>query len=231
MSQDMERPTPEEERLAEAGRAIVAAAVASTRAPLSLRERIESDRARLGGARRRGRLLAPVLAVCALVLVVALGLAVTDRNGTVGGGRTGGPTVLALVDLAARGPAAAAPTEDPANPSHLRAAVGPVAFPYYDGSLPWAPSGQRRDRVSGAPARTVYYRGPDGTPAAYTIVPGTRLALPGARTVKRGGTEYRVARAGDRVVVTWEVRGHTCVISAPAHVGAAALLRLAWWEA
>jgi hypothetical protein len=230
MSQDMEQPTPEEQRLAEEGKAIVAAAVASTRAPLGLRERIESDRARLGGAGRRRRWLAPALATFALVLLVAVGLSLNDTNAPTGGGRAGGPTVLALVNVAGRGPAASAPKEDPARPNRLQAAVGPVAFPYYDGSLPWRPTGQRSDLVFGARSRTVYYRGPDGTPAAYTIVPGTGLALSGARTVTRGGTDYRVARVGGRTIVTWEVQGHTCVISAPSKVGDQALLRLAWWQ-
>ena len=45
------------------------------------------------------------------------------------------------------------------------------------------------------------------------------------------GTDYHVARTGGRVVVAWEVKGHTCVLSAPASVGADALLRLAWWRA
>ena len=226
----MEQPTPEEQRLAEEGKAIVAAAVASTRAPLGLRERIESDRARLGGAGRRRRLLAPVLATCALIAIVALGLALNDNGGSIGGGRGGGPTVLALVNVASRGAASPAPREDPSRPDRLQAAVGPVAFPYYDGSLPWAPTGQRSDVVFGAPTRTVYYRGPDGTPAAYTIVAGTGLALSDARTVTRNGKDYRVARVGDQTIVTWEVQGHTCVISAPSKVSDQALLRLAWWD-
>ena len=71
-----------------------------------------------------------------------------------------------------------------------------------------------------------------GGRVAYTIVPGTGLpGLDGARVVRDHGVDYRVARAGGRVVVAWEVKGHTCVLSAPAAVGADALLPLAWWRA
>jgi hypothetical protein len=49
--------------------------------------------------------------------------------------------------------------------------------------------------------------------------------------VRRGGVDYRVARAGARVLVTWERQGDTCVLSAPAKVGGDALLHLAWWRA
>lgn len=232
MSQGMEQPTPEEQRLAELGRQAVARAVADTRAPLSLRERLEADRARLKGARRRRGLLAPAGAIALLVVVVALGLVVGGgRNGTTGGG----PTVLALVQAGLRPPAAPAPREDPSRPGFLRAAVDDVAFPYYASRLKWRATGTRTDRVSGAAARTVYYErvgGPMNSRVAYTIVPGTHLpGLDGARVVRDRGVDYRVARTGGRVVVAWEVKGHTCVLSAPASVGADALLPLAWWEA
>ncbi|MGZ4268889.1 MAG: hypothetical protein ACXVFN_01525 [Solirubrobacteraceae bacterium] len=227
----MEHLSPEEQRLAEQGREAVAAAVAQTRAPLSLRERLEADRPQLWRARRRRGLLLPGVALAMLVVVVAAGLvAGGSRNGTIGGGRAGGPTVLALVSVAQRPPTSPAPHASASKPGSLDLAVDDVAFPYYDDSLPWRPTGARSDLVAGAPTRTVYYRGPRGTQAAYTIVAGSRVPVPdGARTVRRGGTDYRIARSGDRVLVTWVRSGHTCVLSAPAAVGSDALLRLAWW--
>jgi hypothetical protein len=229
----MESPTSKEQRLAELGRQSVARAVADTYAPLGLRERLEADRARLGPTRRRRALIAPAGAVALLVAVIALGLvAGAGRDGTIGGGRAGGPTVLALVQAGARPAIAAAPREDPSRPGFLKAAVDDVAFPSYASRLKWRSAGTRTDRVSGAPARTVYYERPGGDRVAYTIVAGTRLpGLDGARVVRDHGVDYRVARAGGRVVVAWEVKGHTCVLSAPASVGADALLPLAWWQA
>ena len=229
----MEQPTPEEQRLAELGRQAVARAVADTRAPLGLRERLEADRERLWRTRRRRGLLAPAATLAVLVAIVALGLAVGGgRDGTIGGGRGGGPTVLALVQVGARPAAAPAPSEDAARPGFLKAAVDDVAFPYYASRLKWRSTGTRSDRVSGAPTRTVYYERPGGDRVAYTIVAGTRIpGLAGGRVVRHRGTEYHVARTGGRVVVAWELKGHTCVLSAPASVGADALLPLAWWRA
>jgi hypothetical protein len=224
--------SPEEQRLAEQGRVAVAAAMARTHAPLGLRERIEADRSRPVRTRRRRVLLAPAATLAALAAIVVLGLALHGDRGTIGGGRAGGPTVLALATLADRGATTPAPSVDAARPQYLDAAVDAVRFPRYGGTVPWSASGARADRVSGAPARTVFYRGPGGRPAAYTIVAGTRLPVPaGARIVRRGGVAYRVARTGGRVLVAWERQGHTCVLSAPAAVGRDALLRLAWWRA
>jgi hypothetical protein len=233
LSQGMDQPTPEEQRLADAGRDTIAAAVAATRAPQQLRERLEADRADRRRTPRRRGLLAPVATVLALAAVAVLALTLRSDDGTIGGGgRAGGPTVLALAALAGRPIVQPAPRPDPAHPGTLDASVDRVAFPEYGGRLRWRASGARSDRVFGAPARTVHYHGPNGTMAAYTIVAGTRLAqAPGARTVRFAGTDYRVADSGGRTVVTWERDGHTCVLSGPTSVGRQALLSLAWWRA
>ncbi len=103
--------------MAEQGRAAIAAAVARTRAPLALRERLEADRARHWRGRRRRALLGPVAATATLAAVVVLGLSLGNRDGVTGGGRAGGPTVLALASLAARPIAEPAPRADPAHPA------------------------------------------------------------------------------------------------------------------
>lgn len=219
--------------MADHGRAAVARAVAVTHAPLGLRERIEADRARLWRTRRRRALLAPAGTLALLVAVVALGFALRGgRDGTTGGGRGGGPTVLALAQVGTRPAIAAAPREDPDRPGFLTAAVDDVAFPSYAGASTWRTTGARADRVSGAPTRTVYYEQPGGGRVAYTIVAGTRIpGVAGARVVRDRGVDYSVARTGGRVVVAWELKGHTCVLSAPASVGEDTLLGLAWWPA
>src|SRR4051794_11188144 len=66
---------PDEDELAERGRLLVAGAVARTRAPLALRERLEDDRASAAGrprTRRRPLLAAALGALAAAVLVGAL---------------------------------------------------------------------------------------------------------------------------------------------------------------
>lgn len=229
MNQGMDQPTPDEQRLAEQGRDAIARAVADTRAPLHLRERIEADRARLRRTRRRRSLLAPAAAFAVLVALVVVGLLVNGDRHAIGGGRGGRTTVLAVAALGERAPTSGAPRRDPAKRGSLDVAVGDLAFPAYAGGPP--PAGARADLIAGAQSRTVYYARPDRTRIAYTIVRGTQLpGVQGARLVRWRGRNYRVARAGDRLVVFWELRGNTCVLSAPAGVGADALLRLAWYR-
>ena len=229
MSQGMEPPNPEEQRLAELGRDAVARAVADTRAPLQLRERIEADRARLWRTRRRSGLLAPAAALAVLTALVVGGLLINGDRNMIGGGRGGRTTVLAVAALGERAPTSGAPRRDPAQPRALDIAVGDLTFPAYANGP--AAAGARADRISGAQSRTVYYALPDRTRIAYTIVRGTRLpGVQGARLVRWRGKDYRVARTSDRLVVFWELRGNTCVLSAPARVGSNALLRLAWYR-
>ena len=65
---------------------------------------------------------------------------------------------------------------------------------------------------------------------AYTIVSGNALHTPsGASSTTRSGVEFRSFRAGGRAVVTWQRRGHTCVLSGKA-VRPAELLALADWR-
>jgi hypothetical protein len=215
-----------DEQLAERGRALIAAAVAETQAPLALRERIEADRehavARGAGARRRrlrGLLLPAGGLVAALVVAVVL---------VVGGG--GAPSVLATASLAARGPVLPAPAEDEANKALLKSSIEGVPFPYW-GELKWESSGARDDKIEGRDARTVYYDNPKGVRAAYTILGGDAIDPPSdaAKRTDKGVQLYVVEDKGRRVV-TWERDGHTCVLSAPLAISEQKLLDLAAWK-
>jgi hypothetical protein len=213
-------------QLAERGRALIAAAVAETQAPLALRERIEADRdravARGEGARRRrlrGLLLPAGGLVAALVVAVVL---------VAGGG--GAPSVLATASLAARGPVLPPPAEDKANKALLKSSIEGVPFPYW-GELKWESVGARDDEIEGRDARTVYYANAKGVRAAYTILGGDAVDPPsdaGKRSDK--GVELYVVEEKGRRVVTWERNGHTCVLSAPLAVPEQKLLDLAAWQ-
>jgi hypothetical protein len=214
-----------DEQLAERGRALIAAAVAETQAPLALRERIEADReravARGAGARRRrlrGLLLPAGGLVAALVVAVVV---------IAGGG--GAPSVLATASLAARGPVLPAPAEDKAN-NLLKSSVEGVPFPYW-GELKWESTGARDDKIDGRDARTVYYDNPKGVRAAYTILGGDAIDPPSdaAKRTDKGVQLFVVEDKGRRVV-TWERNGHTCVLSAPLAVPEQKLLDLAAWQ-
>jgi hypothetical protein len=216
---------PVDEALAERGRALIAAAVAETRAPLALRERVEADRRRVtrgAGARRRrlrGLLIPAGGLVAAAVVAVVL---------VVGGG--GPPSVVATASLAARGPVLPPPAEDEANKALLKSSIEGVPFPYW-GQLKWESVGAREDKIEGREARTVYYANPKGVRAAYTILGGDAIDPPSdaaKRTDK--GVELYVIQDEGRRVVTWERNGHTCVLSAPLSVPEQKLLDLAAWK-
>src|SRR5438477_6012022 len=113
---------PIDDAQAERGRALVHAAVAQTRAPLALRERIESDRTARRPARRRlalGGSFAATAAAVVAAIVIATG----------GGGAGGGLSVAQAAVLATRAPTAPAPAVDPAHPGLLKRSVGGVTYP------------------------------------------------------------------------------------------------------
>jgi hypothetical protein len=214
---------PRDDELAERGRALIAAAVARTEAPLSLRERIEADRARARtGRRRRGlNVLVPAggLLVAAIVAVVL----------ATGGGPS--PTVLATAQFAARGPVLPPPKEDPQNRALLASDVDGVPFPYWGGAFPWEAVGAREGKVEDRATKTVYYQNEQGARVAYTIVAGAALDPPdGARSRTVNGVPLQVTEQGAKRVVTWKRQGHTCVLTAPRTVPEAKLLALAAWK-
>jgi hypothetical protein len=169
--------------------------------------------------RRRALLGGGALAAGAAAVVTALVLSA---------GSATGPGVLDAAALAEKGPTAPAPPRDAADPGALARDVEGVAFPAWSGPLPWRPSGQRTDRLSGRLAGTVFYTGPRRTRLAYTIVGGPVLAWPqGARRVRRAGVEVYLTRSGGSVIATWREGGHQCVISAPRLVPDRAMIALA----
>jgi hypothetical protein len=215
---------PADDELAERGRALIAAAVAETRAPLALRERIEADRQRAGSQRARSRrwgVLAPVVGVLAAAIVAVV---------LVTGG-PGAPSVLATASLATRGPGLPAPAEDPANDSVLKASVQGVPFPYWGDSFSWEAVGQRDDKLNDRAAKTIYYENPKGVRAAYTILGGDAVDPPsGAKKTTHKGTDIWVTTHDGRWIVTWKRGGHTCVLSAPMTIPQEKLLDLASWK-
>ena len=217
---------PLDEELAERGRALIAAAVAETMAPLALRERIEADRARAGkrGARSRGGLLGVLVPAGGLVAaaVVALVLVLSGTNA---------PSVLATASLATAGPVLPAPAEDTSNKAVLKASMEGVPFPYWGDSFQWKAVGARDDKIEDRSAKTVYYENPKGVRAAYTILGGDKIDAPsGARKQTRGGIVLWLTEDGGRRIVTWTRAGHTCVLSAPLAVPEQKLLDLASWK-
>jgi hypothetical protein len=211
---------PIDEAQAERGRALVQAAVAQTRAPLALRERIEADRARARPARRRWALGGSFAAVAAAaVLAVVL----------VGGGG-GGPSVTQAAELARLGPAAPAPAVSSAHPGQLARSVGGVVYPSWQDEFPWHASGAREDKLEGRRAVTVFYENPAHARIGYTIVDGEALDEPSGPGLRQGDEHYVVLKRGARTIVTWRRGGHTCVLSGPASVPRAKLLALASWS-
>jgi hypothetical protein len=210
---------PIDEAQAERGRAIVQAAVAQTRAPLGLREKLESQRASQRRARRPwafGGSFAAVVAAAVLAVVL------------VGGG--GGPSVTQAAQFATRAPTAPAPAVDPSHPGLLKRSVEGVAYPSWKDEFPWHASGAREDKLDGRRAVTVFYANPKGAHIAYTIVAGKPLAEPAGPGLRQGDEHYVVLNRGPRTIVTWRRGGHTCVLSGPASVPRTKLLALASWS-
>jgi anti-sigma factor RsiW len=197
--------------------------ISDTGAPARLRANVERRRRPGGavGARSRRTLLAPAV-VGAAAVAVAVVLAVSATF-------SGGPSVAELAALSAKGSTAAAPATAAGAPQLLRARVDDVPFPDYAKKFGWKAAGVRNDTPSGRNATTVYYEN-NRRSIAYTIVTGSAIDAPSnARRVTRGGVEYRTLRAGGRSVVTWNRRGHTCVLSSHS-VRRAELLALADWR-
>jgi hypothetical protein len=218
---------PLDDELAERGRALIAAAVAETTAPLALRERIEADRARAakgaGPKRSRGLLgkLIPaggILAAAIVALVLVLG-------------GSSAPSVLATASLATGGPVLPAPAEDSSNKAVLEASIEGVPFPYWGDSFQWKAVGARDDKIEDRSAKTVYYENPKGVRAAYTILGGDKIDPPSdANKQTNAGITLWITQDKGRRIVTWTRAGHTCVLSAPLSVPQQKLLELASWK-
>jgi hypothetical protein len=218
---------PLDDELAERGRALIAAAVAETTAPLALRERIEADRARAakrGGAKRSRGLLGKLVPAGGLVAAAVVALVLV-----LGGSNT--PSVLATASLATRGPVLPAPAEDASNKAVLKASMDGVPFPYWGESFQWKAVGARDDKIEDRRAKTVYYQNPKGVSAAYTILGGETIDAPsGSHEKTHNGVQLSITQNEGRRIVTWTRNGHTCVLSAPVAVPEQKLLELAAWK-
>lgn len=194
---------------------------AETRAPASLRARIEAQRPRASVRARRRTVYIGSLAGALAAVVLALVLILPA-------GTPGSPSVSQAAALAGLGPAAAAPVTDAGEPQKLDTRVENLYFPNWGNSLHWRAVGQRSDRIGGRLAVTVYYSW-RGRRVAYTIVGAPALNTPAASVKTLNGTELRTLRLDGRLVVTWRRAGHTCVLSGPG-VPATVLQHLAAWK-
>jgi hypothetical protein len=191
--------------------------------PTRLRAQVDRRRG-AGRASGEGRRRVVIGGAIAAAASVALALILV-----LPGAFSGGPSVADAAALAEKPPTQAAPGGVPGAPQLLRAEVDDVPFPNYAAKFGWKPVGARHDDPSGRGATTVYYK-KYGREIAYTIVSGDALDTPSdARPTTRGGVEYRRFRDDGRSAVTWERKGHTCVLSGEA-VRPAELITLADWR-
>jgi hypothetical protein len=201
--------------------AILREAVASTEAPLALRERLERDRQKLAAPRRRRRIFgiatAGALAAVA-VLAVMVGLS----------GGPGAPTVAEAAGLAAKPPTAGAPAVDQQTPQLLDIDQSGVAFPNWEKKFNWKAVGSRTDKLDGRATTTVFYRN-GAKKIAYTIVSGRALDDPdNYAQVTLQNVPLKVFPNEGSKDVTWLRDGHSCVMSGDG-VTTAKMLELASW--
>ena len=207
--------------LAEQRRALTAVRNLDDSAPMALRERIESMRERSAPKRKRARRFGVVGALTTAAACLAVALAVIVGSGA------SGPTLAkasAFTLQPATGPA----------PGHsfdgtLNLNVDGVPYPYWQDDFGWTATGSRVDKIDGRTATTVFYR-KGKLRIGYTIVTGKAVKLPGSanRTVSKGIT-FHIAPLHGATVVTWERRGHSCILSG-FNMSKEKLLKLAAWK-
>jgi anti-sigma factor RsiW len=227
MRHEDDTPLSDEElALAKKGEALIAAAVADTEAPQSLREAIERDRERAKEAPKasfwRRHLRALTATATAAAALVVVGVAI--QSGT----ESAAPTLAEVQATARLDATQPAPGPKGGTPPVLTAQVGAISFPDWQKSFGWRAVGAREDEISGRTVKTVFYRNPDRARLGYSVVAGEPLREhPPGREVTRVGNAYHVARAGGHTLVTWTQQGHTCVIVASSTIPRARLVDLA----
>ncbi|HLJ02775.1 MAG TPA: hypothetical protein VKT31_05000 [Solirubrobacteraceae bacterium] len=201
---------------------MLARARARDRAPESLRERIEGDRAR----GRRSTVLPAWLGrrafaggvgalVVAAVLVIALALPA---------GTPGLPSISQAAAEAMRGATQPAPAA--ASGRILKARIGGISFPNWSSPLGYSAQGVRHSRLGGHPALTVYYER-NGEQVAYLILDG-RVHWPAVPVQHVGPLEIRALRLDGNAVVTWS-HGHDTCLLVSHQLSTAELASLANW--
>ncbi len=227
MRREDDTPLNDEElALAKEGEALIAAAVADTRAPQSLREAIERDRARAQARPKASfwRRHMRALAATATGTAALAGLFVALQTAS----ETAAPSLAAVEATSRLDPTQPAPPSSGGDPPVLAARVGAISFPDWREKFGWTAVGARRDEVSGRTVKTVFYRNPDGARLGYSIVAGEPLREhPPGREVNREGNTYHVAHVGKSTLVTWTQQGHTCTFVASSTVSVARLVDLA----
>jgi hypothetical protein len=204
-------------------RAVQAVQSADVGAPARLRAAIQAARER----RRRPRLIPAPVAVglgagaMTVALAAILALPSSDPNR---------PTVAAAAGLALRAPSTPVPEHPPKGAITLPAlSMDGVSYPNWYRRYGWEAVGLRSDRLQGRRVTTVFYD-KHGQRIGYGVVSGGRLQVPrDAHTTLRNGVTLRTFSLGGRPVVTWERRGHTCVLAGAAD--SRMLMELAAWKA
>ncbi len=183
------------------------AAGAADRAPAGLRARIAAQRPS-GAPRARRRLVYGGSLAGALAIIVLAAVLVLPA------GSPGSPSVSQAAALALLPRTAPPPMPDPDNPKvQLGVNEQGVYFPNWQ-SDGFVATGQRRDRIHGREATTVFYEW-KGHRIGYTIVGAPALRSPAAGVKWLNGIELQTLALDGRQVVTWARHGRTCVLSGP----------------
>jgi hypothetical protein len=106
-----------------------------------------------------------------------------------------------------------APTESGSDRAQLSLRVDGIPFPYWHHTVGWRTQGQRVDSLDGRRVVTVFYTGAKGSRVGYAIVSGSPVPVSGGTKVWRHGIRYTLINVRGGRVVTWERKGHTCVIA------------------
>lgn len=208
-------------QLAEQRRVLNAVRALDDGAPMALREQVQRMHERAAPKRRRARRYGVAGAFTTAAACVAVALAVIVGSGA------SGPTLSQAAALTVK------PATGPA-PGHtwdgtLNLDVDGVPYPYWKREYGWTAIGSRVDKVHGRTATTVFYR-KGSQRIGYTIVTGKPVSVSGSPSVSWvGGTRFRSMPVKGNTVVTWERRGHSCILSGQG-VTRHQLLKLASWK-
>jgi hypothetical protein len=208
-------------QLAEQRSAVQAVRSLDDSAPMALRERV--DALRTGSApkqkQRQRRRFGVFGGITAAAAALATALVVIFAS-------AGGPTLSEAAAYTLR--PAAGPAPGHSFDGALDLNVDGVPYPYWQDDFGWKATGSRVDKVDGRQATTVFYR-KGNLRIGYTIVTGKPVNVPGsAKVTVIKGTRFRSVPYKGAVVVTWERRNHSCILSG-VNMSREKLLKLASW--
>jgi anti-sigma factor RsiW len=165
----------------------------------------------------RPRRLRPAGAAVAVVTAVAAAAVGALVLPALPGSEQAAPTLAAATALGARSITSARPVSRPStgkgHPMLAGVGVEGVRYPDWRREYGFRAIGSRTDRLGSRRATTVFYvKG--GRRVAYTVLSGGPVNIPrGSRPVRWKGKLRHVFTANGRVAVTWQRRGHTCIVS------------------